>query len=54
MTKNAMKDADIREYNLRNPKFPQESTGDQFFDEAQFESYRKLGYNSIQSLSPPA
>ncbi|MFT3796134.1 patatin-like phospholipase family protein [Flavobacterium sp.] len=40
---------DIREYHLKNPKFPQQSTGDQFFDEAQFESYRKLGYNSIAS-----
>ncbi|NMH26894.1 hypothetical protein G6047_02515 [Flavobacterium sp. SE-s28] len=39
---------DVREYRLRNPKFPQESTGDQFFDEAQFESYRKLGYESIK------
>lgn len=24
--------------------FPQESTGDQFFDETQFECYRALGY----------
>ncbi|WP_205748314.1 patatin-like phospholipase family protein [Dyadobacter bucti] len=39
---------DIREYNLQNPAFPQQSTGDQFFDEAQFESYRKLGYHSVQ------
>ena len=26
------------------PSFPQQSTLDQWFDEAQFESYRKLGY----------
>jgi hypothetical protein len=38
---------DIREYKLKNPLFPQQSTGDQFFDEEQFESYRKLGYNSL-------
>lgn len=38
---------DIREYALANPDFPQQSTADQFFDEAQFESYRKLGYHSI-------
>lgn len=38
---------DIREYKMSNPEFPQESTGDQFFNEAQFESYRKLGYLSI-------
>jgi hypothetical protein len=41
---------DIREYAIANPEFPQQSTGDQFFDEAQFESYRKLGYHSINSL----
>ncbi len=38
---------DLREYFMDNPEFPQQSTGDQFFDESQFESYRKLGYNSI-------
>ncbi|XHR97267.1 hypothetical protein ACFJIV_11790 [Mucilaginibacter sp. UC70_90] len=32
---------------MSNPEFPQESTGDQFFNEAQFESYGKLGYLSI-------
>ncbi|MHA4741995.1 patatin-like phospholipase family protein [Dyadobacter sp. MSC1_007] len=40
---------DIREYALVNTEFPQQSTADQFFDEAQFESYRKLGYHSIKS-----
>jgi hypothetical protein len=34
---------DLREYHVRHPDFPQESTADQFFDEAQWESYRKLG-----------
>ncbi len=38
---------DIREYFLDNLAFPQQSTGDQFFDESQFESYRQLGYQSI-------
>ncbi|SHH56672.1 patatin-like phospholipase family protein [Flavobacterium defluvii] len=42
---------DIREYALANPDFPQQSTADQFFDEAQFESYRKLGYHSIHDVS---
>ena len=42
---------DIREYFMDNPTFPQQSTADQFFDESQFESYRKLGYSSITSLS---
>ena len=34
---------DLREYARHNPPFPQQSTADQFFDEAQWESYRKLG-----------
>jgi len=42
---------DIREYFLANPAFPQQSTGDQFFDESQFESYRQLGYQSIGGLN---
>ena len=39
---------DVRQYAMTNEDFPQQSTGDQFFDEAQFESYRKLGYDSIK------
>nr|MBA3731870.1 hypothetical protein [Gammaproteobacteria bacterium] len=35
--------ADLVEYHLKHPDFPQEPTADQFFDEAQWESYRKLG-----------
>jgi hypothetical protein len=34
---------DILHYRDTNPSFPQQSTADQFFDEAQWESYRKLG-----------
>ena len=34
---------DVLAYRRSNPTFPDQSTGDQFFDEAQFESYRKLG-----------
>jgi len=34
---------DIREYAKKNTSFPHQSTGDQFFDEARFESYRQLG-----------
>lgn len=33
----------IREYRHRDPAFPHQSTGDQFFDEDQFEAYRALG-----------
>lgn len=35
--------ADVRLYANDNPAFPQQGTGDQFFDEAQWESYRRLG-----------
>jgi hypothetical protein len=45
--------ADIRQYAIEHPAFPQEPTTDQFFDEAQWESYRSLGYwNARQVLSP--
>lgn len=35
--------SDLREYHAKNPAFPHQPTTDQFFDEAQWESYRKLG-----------
>jgi hypothetical protein len=35
----------IAEYKNRNPDFPHQSTGDQFFDEGQFECTRAVGYN---------
>jgi hypothetical protein len=35
--------ADVLGYHATNPDFPQQSTADQFFDEAQWESYRRLG-----------
>ena len=34
---------DITSYHVAHPNFPQQTTADQFFDEAQWESYRKLG-----------
>ncbi|AOY95228.1 hypothetical protein BKK79_25920 [Cupriavidus sp. USMAA2-4] len=34
---------DVAEYAATRPAFPQEPTADQFFDEAQWESYRALG-----------
>jgi hypothetical protein len=37
-------DAYIANYKAVNPSFPHQSTGDQFFDEVQFECYRALGY----------
>ncbi len=35
--------ADIENYRRTNPGFPHQSTGDQWFDESQFEAYRRLG-----------
>jgi hypothetical protein len=34
---------DVVHYKRTHPTFPNETTADQFFDEAQFESYRALG-----------
>jgi hypothetical protein len=34
---------DVLQYHVENSSFPQETTLDQFFDEAQWESYRALG-----------
>ncbi|MBI4420260.1 MAG: DUF2236 domain-containing protein [Gemmatimonadetes bacterium] len=36
----------VVDYRLRHPSFPHESTADQFFDEAQFESYRAVGFHA--------
>ena len=35
--------SDVLQYAVNHPSFPQEPTTDQFFDEAQWESYRSLG-----------
>ena len=39
-----------RGYKAKNPDFPNQSTMDQFFDPAQFEAYRELGYTSVLSM----
>ncbi|MBC7944737.1 MAG: patatin-like phospholipase family protein [Burkholderiales bacterium] len=41
--------ADIRNYAAENTDFPQQPTSDQFFGEAQFESYRKLGEFAVET-----
>lgn len=43
---------DIVAYADRNPDFPQQSTGDQFFDEAQWEAYHQLGLLLGGRLTP--
>src|SRR6185503_6729286 len=40
----------VLDYKRENPHFPHQSTGDQFFDEAQFEAYRKLGESAGNSF----
>ena len=42
--------ADIISYQRLNTDFPQQSTGDQWFDEPQLESYRALGYLMMISI----
>lgn len=41
---------DLAQYHRTRPDFPHESTADQFFDEAQWESYRKLGESMAEKL----
>ncbi|HTF92862.1 MAG TPA: hypothetical protein VK632_07440, partial [Verrucomicrobiae bacterium] len=41
---------DIYEYFKTNPTFPHEGTSDQFFSEAQFESYRMLGAYTMEKF----
>jgi hypothetical protein len=45
--------ADVRNYHSTHPDFPHESTADQFFDEAQWESYRRLGEIEGDALFGP-
>jgi len=40
---------DILAYRTANPVFPHQSTGDQWFDESQFESYRALGRFAVET-----
>lgn len=44
---------DVREYAGAHPDFPHEPTSDQFFDEAQWESYRRLGEHIGSTLLRP-
>lgn len=44
---------DIQHYASAHASFPHEPTSDQFFDEAQFESYRRLGQHIMTSALAP-
>ncbi len=41
---------DVLQYRTRNTAFPHEATSDQFYDEAQWESYRRLGLHAAQQI----
>ncbi|KQV37821.1 patatin-like phospholipase family protein [Massilia sp. Root335] len=45
---------DVHNYGAVNKEFPQQTTGDQFFDEAQWESHRKLGLEIGRRIFDPA
>jgi hypothetical protein len=46
--------ADVLHYAATDPSFPHQTTNDQWFDESQFESYRKLGYHIGRCVLGPA
>ncbi|MGE7368930.1 hypothetical protein ACQKKX_07640 [Neorhizobium sp. NPDC001467] len=43
-------DAGVRAYANESPTFPHESTADQWFSESQFESYRSLGFQIVETI----
>lgn len=45
---------EVAGYALRQELFPQQPTGDQFFDEEQWEAYHQLGLHMGQQLTPQA
>ena len=49
----ALNAADVRQYRLAHGDFPQQATADQWYDESQFESYRRLGYESARDAFDP-
>jgi hypothetical protein len=47
---NGNEPADVKQYAAVDKSFPHQSTSDQFFDESQFESYRRLGLHIIEEI----
>jgi hypothetical protein len=45
---------DLLTYQLKHAVFPQDSTADQWFQETQFEAYRRLGHHVAMASFPPA
>jgi predicted acylesterase/phospholipase RssA len=42
--------ADLYGYRRAHPSYPDQTTGDQFFDERQFEAYRELGFQTANEM----
>jgi hypothetical protein len=42
--------ADVQAYRAANPTFPHQSTSNQWFTESQTESYRMLGYHTVDEI----
>lgn len=42
---------DVRNFAAADQRFPHDSTANQFFDEARFESYRMLGFHTVLSVT---
>jgi hypothetical protein len=42
---------DVINFSSSDRLFPHDSTGNQFFDEARFESYRMLGFHTVRSIA---
>lgn len=43
----------LKEYRVKEPTFPHQTTADQWFDEQQFEAYRELGYHITKEVFSP-
>ena len=43
---------DVLNFATSDPLFPHDSTANQFYDEARFESYRALGFHTVLTLVP--
>jgi len=46
--------ADVHHYAAENNGFPHQTTADQFFNESQFESYRRLGLHVVERIRASA
>ena len=47
---NGTEPVDVFHYAKAHPSFPHESTANQLYSESQFESYRELGANAVNSI----